>query len=527
MHATREAQSSDGAAGVGAAIRPGVDPAERRFRTDHLDATLGRRTARSGATALASQACKFLLHLAGTVVLARLLAPEDYGLFAVVFAVVAFFSIFRESGLSAATVQSAEVTHAQVSALFWIGLALCAALALLTAASAPLVGWLYEDARFVPMTVALSAGFLFGAAGAQHRALLRRQMRIGVLSLVEVASFALGVVAAVAAALAGARYWALVVLHLTLNAATALGLWLACDWRPGRPARAEGVRPLVAFGGHLTGFEVVSYLARNADFLLIGWYWGARPLGFYDKAYQLMLLPVLHVALPLGSVVFPALSRLRDDAPRFRAYFDRCVLLTVATGMPLVAFLFVTADRAVPFVLGAQWAEAVPVFRALAPAAFVGPLYASVNWATASLGRTRRQLVWSLVSSSVTVCGFLVGLRWGAAGVAAAFSASRVLMLVPTLAYCYKDSPLGWTEALSNVARPALAAVLAAAALAPLDARLPATNNAALTLLLEGALYVVLYAAVWLATRGGRRLLRELLALSKELWRGDKRRPDV
>ena len=500
-------------------MHPTSEVAQAHFRTDHLDDSLGRRTALSGAAALASQGLKLLLQLGSTVVLARLLAPEDYGLFAVVFSVVAFFSIFRETGLAAATVQSHEVNHAQVSTLFWIGLALCAVLTLATAVAAPFVGWIYGEPRLAPATLALSTGLFVTALGAQHRSLLRRQMRFAVLSAVEVCAFALGIAAGIAAALCGVRYWSLVVLQLTTAAATTAGLWLVCGWRPGRPARGTGVRPLLAFGGHLTGFEVVSYLARNADFLLVGWFWGARQLGFYDKAFQLLLVPVMHVAMPLGSVAFPALSRLRGDARRFREYFDRCVLLTAAAGMPFVLFLFVTADRAVPFVLGGQWADSVPLFRALAPAALLGPLYSGVLWATTSLGQTRRQLAWGLVSSVVTLAGFVCGLRWGAFGVGLAFSLTRAALLVPTLRYCYKDSPLRWQETLRNVSRPALAAAIAALPVAWLEGRLPPTANAARTLALEGALYVTLYACVWLATSGGRRTLGELSNLLRDFFR--------
>ena len=492
---------------------------ETHFSTDHLKAALGPRAVRGGAATLVSHAGRFLLQLAASVVLARLLAPEDYGLFAIVLAVATLFSVFKEVGFSSATVQSANVNHEQASALFWIGLAAACAVALVTAALAPLAAWVYGEPRLVWMTCALAAGFLLAGLGAQHRALLRRQMRLGALAVIDVTSFAAGAGVGVAGALAGARHWSLVLMHLVWAAGGTVGAWVACGWRPGLVLRAQGVRTLLSFGGHLTGLEVVNYLSRNVDSLLLGWWWGTRALGFYDKASQLLLLPVLHVAAPVGSVAFPVLSRLQDEPIRFRAYFERCLLLTLACGMPLVAFLFVTADRVVPFALGARWAESVPIFRAFAPAAFVGPLYSSVAWAMAAMGRTRRQFKWTLLISSATVLAFLCGVPWGAVGVAAAFSLSRVTLLAPTLAYCYKDSPLGWAGLLVTASRPALASALAALTLFLVGGWLSAGVDTALSLAAECILYGLLYLAAWAAVPGGPRALREMIVPARDFWR--------
>lgn len=504
---------------------PGVDAAavggdaESHLRTDHLRSGLKRRAVVSGAATFVARGCKFLLQLAATVVLARLLTPEDYGLFAVVFTVITFFSLFKELGGATATVQSAEINHRQVSALFWVSVALGCALALASAAVAPAVGWLYGEPSIAWMMLALAAGFVLTGLGEQHRALLRRQMRFGALASIEVLSFIAGVIVAVASALRGAGYWSLVLMHLTTWAGEAVGAWVMCGWRPGRPARRAGVRRLLAFGGHMTGYEVVCYVARHADNLLVGWFWGARQLGFYDKAYQLLLLPVQQFALPMASVAVPVLSRLQDEPGRFREYFQRCVLLPAALGMPLVAFLFVTADRAIPFVLGPQWVDSVPLFRALAPAAFFGTFNSGMGWVMISLGRTRRQLKWSIFVSALTVASFLVGVRWGTVGVAAAFSACRMATLIPTLVFVCKGSPLSWVEVFKTIMRPALAAAVAALALSLVGGGLGLTTRSGPALVLDGLLFGLLYLAAWAAMPGGRRALAEAVDLVKGFWK--------
>lgn len=499
--------------------RERLDRAEQYFRTDHLHADLKRRAMRGGTAALASQGCKFFLQLVSTAVLARLLTPGDYGLFAIVFAVVAFFSIFKDLGLHLATVQRAEITHEQISALFWINFGTSCALVFLTALCAPAVGLLYREPRLVWMTVALGGGFLFAGLGSQHRALLRRQLSMTLLSVVDLASFFTGIVVAIISALLGARYWSLVLMQLATEASGAAGLWVLCRWRPGRLSRRTGVRPMLVFGGHLTGFELISYLSRKCDDLIVGWYCGVEQLGFYDKAYQLLLLPARQFAYPLSGVTIPVLSRLQTDPRRYREYFEKCILFVVAPGMPLVAFLFVVADEAIPFVLGDQWAGSVPLFRALAPAAFLGTLNSGVGWIFVSLGRTRRQFKWSLAVSVLTVFSFFFGVRWGAVGVAISFTAGRLLVQLPTLIYSCHGTPLSWRSVVKTISRPALASIAAAVVLALVNTRLSFIESRALSLTAEALLYFLLYLGAWAALPNGRRTMRETLALAKSFWR--------
>ena len=485
---------------------PPADDADRRVRT-----------VRGGAATLLSQGCGFVLLFGLQIVLARLLTPEDFGLVAVVTSVITFFSLFGDLGLPTATVQRREITHEQVSLLFWLNTAWGVALALLTAAAALPLARLYGEPRLAPVVAALAAGFVFVGVGSQHRALLRRRLQFASLALIDLLALGAGAAAAVMSARLGYRYWALVHMRLTTAACATLGLLLASRWRPGRPRRGLRVRPLLAFGSLLTGFDVMAYVTRNADNLLIAWYAGARPLGFYYKAYQMLLAPAQQIVAPLGSVIIPALSRLQADPLRYGAYYHRGILLSASTGMPLVTFLFVGADWIVPLLLGDQWGQSVPLFHALALAAFIGPVEAGSGWLAVSLGRVGRQFKLTLLSTLVTLAGFFVGVRWGAFGVALSFSLCRAAFFVPKLMSASEGSPVRWTGILRTAARPAAASLTAAAGLAALSLYFKPAAHGVAGLAASGFCFLLMYIGAWSALPGGRRSLRDLSNMARYL----------
>jgi hypothetical protein len=166
--------------------QPRSHDSDRHFRTEHLKADIKGRAARGGALTVASQGVKFVVQMGATVVLARLLTPADYGLIGMVAVVIGFVSIFKDMGLSAATIQKEEITPAQISTLFWVNVAVSAAVMLVTAALAPVIAWFYKEPRLALITVGYAAGFITGGLTVQHEALLRRQMRFAALAVLEI-----------------------------------------------------------------------------------------------------------------------------------------------------------------------------------------------------------------------------------------------------------------------------------------------------------------------------------------------------
>jgi O-antigen/teichoic acid export membrane protein len=416
-----------------------------------------------------------------------------------------------------ATVQRREINHEQVSLLFWINTLWGCALAVATAATARLFAGLYGEPRLTAIIVALSTGFIFFGVGSQHRALLKRQMRFTAIAVTELIALVPGVLIALVLAWLGFRYWALVYMRLATGLFTTLGVLLACGWRPGRPRWSAQVRPLLTFGSHLTGLSVLAYLTRYADNLLIGWFGGARALGLYYKAYQMLLVPSQQFGTPLSGVVIPTLSRLQLDPQRFVAYYRRSILLSAAVGMPPIAFLFISAGWVVPLLLGDQWAECVPLFRALALAAFVSPLDFGAAWVVVPLGRPDRQFKWTLFSTLFTLAGFFVGIRWGAFGVALSFSLCRAVLLVPKLMYTCAGSPVSWAEGFRTASHPAVASLAAAAGLFALTGQPPSAARGVTGLAASGFSFGLMYIGVWLLLPGGRRALRSLVGLIRHL----------
>src|SRR6185436_19537976 len=196
----------------------------------------------------------------------------------------------------------------------------------------------------------------------QHEALLRRQMRFLSVALIVLLSIVVGYFVGIYMAWRGFRYWALVYSQLAVLMTNAVGVWVVCRCRPSLPKRGSDVRSMIAFGRNFTGFSVINYFSRNLDSLLLGKVWGATQLGLYNRAYQLMMLPIEQVNEPITSVAIPALSRIKDDDQRYRQAYLRMLEKIAMFTMPGIAFMMATSDWIVRVVLGPQWSATSRIF---------------------------------------------------------------------------------------------------------------------------------------------------------------------
>lgn len=430
------------------------------FKTERLMGELAVRSIQGGAITMVAQGTKFCLQVGSVVVLARLLLPSDYGLVDMVIAITGFVMMFKDIGLSMATIQRKEISHKQISTLFWVNVLLGFGIMVMMATLAPVVAWFYGEPRLTDIVLILATVFFFGGLTIQHRALLKRQMYFGRLAAIEITSIAIGVIVAIVSACYGAGYWSLVLMQIGTAISNTVGAWVACKWRPGLPVRNSGVRSMLAFGGNITAFNVVNYFARNLDKVLIGRCFGPNPLGLYSRAYQILMMPIMNIRQPISAVAIPALSRLQDDPDRYRRYYMKMVLLIGLLSTPVVTFFFVMSDELVLLILGNNWMGVSVFFKILAIIAFLQPMVTMNGVVYISLGQTKRLLQWGIWNSIIIVTGFSVGLKWGVRGVAIGYAVATYLMLFPTLWHCFRYSPINIRVFFDAIWRPALASLI-------------------------------------------------------------------
>jgi O-antigen/teichoic acid export membrane protein len=474
--------------------------AQDALSTEHLHADVKGRSVRGVLVTLTSQGSLFLIQSVSTMVLARLLTPADFGLVAMVTAISDLATPFADLGLSQATIQRREISHDQVNALFWINVAVGLALTMLMAGLGPVLAWFYREPRLTAITEALSVVFLISGLRAQPEALLRRQMRFSALAVRNIASLAVAVFLAILLAWRGVGYWAVVTVPVTAQFTQMALSWALTKWRPSLPGRCKEVKSLVAFGGNVAASFLIFGVHRNADNILIGWYWGAGPLGLYSKAYSLLMLPLRQLNAPVAGVAIPAFSRIQNSPERFARYYLRSVSLLVWMGAPLFGFLFVGAEPIIKIVLGSKWHAAAPVFQILAISGLSQLLLQSTVWVFVSRGESNRLLKLLLTISPLIIGSFAIGLPFGIKGVALCYSVLLTAILPWILKYAFRGTSLRLRRLGQVILYPVILS-LVSVGFSSLMLRVVYAERALFKLLIIGISFAIVYLASSLVPR--------------------------
>ncbi len=486
-----------------------VPSPEQELGVDHLTADLGRRSRRGGAVLMASQAVRVVGQMATLVVLARLLPPGAFGLLAMVAAVGAILDLVKDFGLSAATIQKQDISHAQVSALFWINGAAGVVLAIGLFAVAPLLARFYDQPDLTAVARWLALAFVASGLTVQHWALLRRQMRFVTIAGIETGADLASFAAAIGLALAGAGYWALVVQRLVSPILQATACWLVCRWRPSAPARTADLSRLLGFGASVTASGIAVAFSRSIDQILIGWLWGPTVLGLYERTTRLLLLPVNTINGPVYATAMPALSRLTGDAERYRSMFSQVMQKLGILTMPTFALAAVTSDWIVKILLGPAWLQAIPLVTLFSVWATCLPVAMAAGLLYITQARTREMLRATFIDTALCVCSIVAGLPWGVVGVAAALAIAGLSVRMPLYFWlATRRGPVTVLQIWRAIAPPASAALAVAAAVAIVRHFEQAPSVAGIAAVAVTALVVVLSVLLaWPETR------RELMSL--------------
>jgi O-antigen/teichoic acid export membrane protein len=390
-----------------------------------------------------------------SVILARLLLPDDFGTMGMILVFTSFIGMFAEAGFGSAVVQRTHVSDRHLQSVFWFNVASGLFLFAVMFASAPLLVGFYREPALLSLTRGLSPVFVLISVGLVPAALMQRRLQFHILARISlVATLASGVIA-VAMAVLGAGIWSLAAQYLVRHLVVTLLNLAFSGWRPRRTFSLDALKELWGFTGNLLGFNFVNYWARNADNMLIGRFLGAAALGYYSRAYGLMLMPITQIISVISNVMFAALSTIKGDQARVRNIFLRAIGLTTLLVFPLMTGLFIVAQPFVLVFFGEKWADMIPTLRILALVGAVQSLVNPTGWLYLSQGRTDRLLHWGVARTVVLVAAIAIGLVLGSIeAVALCYAIANLLLLYPDIAIPGRFVGMSFRDVFSTVAGP-------------------------------------------------------------------------
>lgn len=381
------------------------------------------------AWSLLSQFTNYGLSLIITMFLARILLPSEYGIIDQAQTITAFFIIFADGGIVWSIVREKLIRNEEVINLFWINTLVGTLLFIACFISAPFVASFYNQPEVESVLKWLGLIFVITGLSTPFQMWLKRTMEFKKLTLIQFSSTMLGGSLALYCAYNDYSYWSLVILALSKAMFLLLFLVLFSKMPLGFYKFKFKIKHMINFGIGLIGFGIVNYFARNFDNVLIGKYLGAEQLAYYAKAYFLMFLPSMLITGALTGLMVSVLSKVQDDKEKFQDVYSKVLRMIFVATLPITGYFLVFPEDPIFLFYGSRWEESVILLQLLAIATITQPLYNTMGWTYTAVGKSKEMFKWGITSSLILTVSFIIGINWGANGVAISYSISMGLLL--------------------------------------------------------------------------------------------------
>jgi PST family polysaccharide transporter len=448
---------------------------------------LGKRVARGLTWTLIDNWGSQLLGLVILAILLRLLRAEDIGLVALAAAIVGVAQLFVDQGLGDALIQRPSLTRRQIDTAFWAAVATGSLLSVGGFVLADPVSTLVNEPRLVPIIRVLSFTFVLTAFSSIQMALLRREMRFRSLAARRLIAIGGGGVIGIAAAFLGFGAWALVAQQLGQAAISTVTLWAVSPWRPSLTASWADFKSLFSFGMNIVAGDLLFYLGRNADNLLVGAFLGPVALGFYSVGFRVLDASTAMLATAARKLGFPTFARLQHDPDRLRRAYARMSRILYSVTLPGYVGLALVAEEAIVLVAGERWRPSGVIATILLLTGPAQALQAYTGGLLNGIGRPDITLRYRFVTALVNILGFVVAVVVfrNPLAVAVAYALRAYLLAPLVLRWIERYAGIPLAENLLRLRRIAAATALMALTVLAVKALAPASIGIAPFLALE------------------------------------------
>ena len=353
---------------------------------------------------------KLLLTLFIGSILARLLKPDDFGVIAMIFVFTGFLKILRDFGLGASVIQKTNPSSKELDSLFWVTIGFGVFVTVVLIAFSSTIASFYELPKLSKLIKVISVAMFLGSVSIIPESLIKKDLDFKSLFFRNIGNLIISGSVTILMAYYGYGVWALIFKEIIFNFLLIIFNFSLVKWRPSFSFSYGSIKSYLNFSLPLFGENSLNYFVRNIDNLLIGKLLGDITLGYYSKAYSLMLLPVRQISGSIANVMFPSLSIIKNDKPKVWVGYMNVVKIVSFVNFPIMISLFFFAKEIVLILFGSQWLEVIPIIKALC---FVGSIQSIATLAGSiynSQGKTKLQFKVGLFTKSIMSTAIVYGL---------------------------------------------------------------------------------------------------------------------
>jgi len=398
-----------------------------------------------------------LISWAITVFVARILSPDDYGLFGMAALLTSFLVMFNELGLGPAVIQKKDLTQEQLSSCFWVIIGLNLFLYLLAFILAPLVASFFHEPRLTPIIRVAAMNIILGGCYKLPYSLLTKELMFNKRSVVDFISKFLGSIFTFFLATLGYGVWSLVFGLLISDFTKLILAFIFTKWLPKKIFSFNSIKSMIYFGYNITAGKVLWYFYSNSDYLIAAKFLGKTLLGYYSLAFQLASLPIEKIISLIGQIIFPFFSKIQDEEEILRNYFLKAVRFTAFIVFPIFIGMFLVADSAIVLILSEKWKLTILPFKILC---FIGTLRAINSFNSHLTYATGKPTVYfsnMIIFSLVMPIGFFIGSKYGLKGLSYVWLFLYPLVFLITTKRSISIINLKFLEYCKNLIPPTIA----------------------------------------------------------------------
>ena len=348
-----------------------------------------------------------------TMILARLLEPSDFGLIAMLMVVVGIAQVFTDVGLGGALIQRSNALQIHYSSVFYFNLFIASVLTLITYFSAEFIADFYSNQALIPLTQTISVLFIISALSSVQAIRLRKHLQYALLTKAGFISSLLSGVVGITSAFNNMGVWALVAQIISQAVFYNIILWKFADWTPAFTFSFNALRQLWGFGFRMFLSNLLDAIYNQIDFLIIGKIFSAATLGYFQRAKQFNALVIQYSSGSLMSVMFPILSKVQDDLPRFQGIVFKALEILCFVTFLLLGGLYLSSEELVVFLFSDKWLPSVKYLEILLLSGFGYPLSALLVNILSSRGNSKAFLKLEIMKKSIFSLNLINAVYYG------------------------------------------------------------------------------------------------------------------